>query len=433
MQGRVLAGAALMAAVIAAAYALLGGSDPYELRLRFDNAGQLVKGNVVTVGGLPVGTVSKIALTDANQAEVTIDVTEDRFTPLHRGTRADVRISSLSSVANRTVALEPGPTSEPRLPSGTTIPATATSTPVEIDQVVSTLDQQSRSDLQSLIHGSAELYRGHASDANRTLAALNPAVGQTAGMLDQLARDQAAFRGVIVDTAAIMTTLDQQRAGLDGLLGGASRLTAELASRTASIDGLLRRSPAGVRDLGSLFALYTRTFDRLRPDARLLSAATPQADEAVRRLQPTLRDAVPALADARPLVVSLAEILRGTPGLRRSGVPALERTSSAVAAAMPIVRGALPYFPDVIQGAIGGFGGQTAAGYDANGNYIRIAPEVGTLALEGAQTAAGLVNTGGSGPSRGNVNRCPGGAASADDKTSPFAVEQTGCDPSQTP
>ena len=52
---RILATAALIAAIALVAIALFGGGDAYRVKAVFDNAGQLVPGNEVRVGGQPVG------------------------------------------------------------------------------------------------------------------------------------------------------------------------------------------------------------------------------------------------------------------------------------------------------------------------------------------------------------------------------------------
>ena len=74
------------------------------------------------IGGRRIGSVKKIELTDDNQAEVTIDV-EEPYAPLHEGTTAIIRLTSLSGVANRYVALSPGPNNAPELQDGAVHPA----------------------------------------------------------------------------------------------------------------------------------------------------------------------------------------------------------------------------------------------------------------------------------------------------------------------
>ena len=65
---------ALVLAVAVVAVLLLRGDGGTTYKLRFQNAGQLVKDDDVQVGGRRIGSVRKIALTDNNQAEITIAV-----------------------------------------------------------------------------------------------------------------------------------------------------------------------------------------------------------------------------------------------------------------------------------------------------------------------------------------------------------------------
>ena len=82
------------------AVALFGGGDSYKVKVVFENAGQLVKGNEVRVGGQPVGSISDIELDDQANAVVTMSV-NDSVAPLHEGTTATIRAASLSGITSR--------------------------------------------------------------------------------------------------------------------------------------------------------------------------------------------------------------------------------------------------------------------------------------------------------------------------------------------
>src|SRR3954451_1250932 len=167
MLRRAAAVVAVLIAVIVLAILLFGGGKSYEAKAIFQNAGQLVKGNQVEVSGQPVGKISDIRLTDDGQAEVVMSL--DKFTPLHAGTTATIRATSLSGIANRYVALDLGANSGPELPSGATIRADRTTAPVDLDQVFNTLDPKTRKSLQRLIHGQATWYTGRARETDRSL------------------------------------------------------------------------------------------------------------------------------------------------------------------------------------------------------------------------------------------------------------------------
>ena len=113
--------AALVAVVIAAAFTVVvllkGASGGYTVQARFQNASQLVKGNLVQVSGIRAGTVENIRLTPDGQAELTLNI-DEKYAPLRRGTQATVRQASLSGVANRYVDLRLAGAKSPAIPDG---------------------------------------------------------------------------------------------------------------------------------------------------------------------------------------------------------------------------------------------------------------------------------------------------------------------------
>ena len=101
---RAAAGGALLVGLVLVLVILFGGSSGRTYHLIFENGGQLVSGNQVLVAGQPIGTVNSITLTDDRNADVSISVDE----PLHSGTTAVIRATSLSGIANRYVSITPG-------------------------------------------------------------------------------------------------------------------------------------------------------------------------------------------------------------------------------------------------------------------------------------------------------------------------------------
>src|SRR3954451_14655233 len=112
---RATALAAVAAAAVVVLMLMLRG-PAYEVSLTVPNASQLVKGDQVKVGGVPVGKVSKIGLADDGRAHLVLSLRDHALTPLHAGTKAIVRSTSLAGIANRYVAIFPGPNNAPRIP-----------------------------------------------------------------------------------------------------------------------------------------------------------------------------------------------------------------------------------------------------------------------------------------------------------------------------
>ena len=150
-----LAVAALVAAVaVVAAVLLRGNGDDYVVYAEFQNASQLVRGNEVRVAGATVGSVDDIELTNNGGARVKVKINEKKYAPLREGTRAVIRLTSLSGVANRYIDLQlAGTGGKPEIKDGGTIRATETTSAVDLDQLISTFDRNAREDLQGVIRG----------------------------------------------------------------------------------------------------------------------------------------------------------------------------------------------------------------------------------------------------------------------------------------
>ncbi len=109
-------GALLIVAVVVIVLVTRSDNDAY--RLDFANAGQLVTGDLVRIGGTPAGTVTSIRLTDDGQAQVVISLNR-AFGPLRRGTTATIRNPGLTDVAARYVDISPAPSFRAGAPVGT--------------------------------------------------------------------------------------------------------------------------------------------------------------------------------------------------------------------------------------------------------------------------------------------------------------------------
>ena len=191
--GRVIARVAgigaLVIAIVLAALVLFGGDGGHKYKLIFQTGGQLVPGNQVLVGGQSIGTIDEIKLTPDAHAEVAITVDE----PLHEGTTAIMRATSLSGIANRYISISPGPNNRPEIPDGGTLTADKTTSPVDIDQLFNTFNAKTRKGLADFIQGQGTVYTGNGPQANRAYKYLAPGLQSTERLLAELTRDQATF------------------------------------------------------------------------------------------------------------------------------------------------------------------------------------------------------------------------------------------------
>jgi phospholipid/cholesterol/gamma-HCH transport system substrate-binding protein len=424
--------AALVVVALIVAFMILRGGSSYQVHARFADAGQLVKGGLVEVGGRTVGTVKEISLSDNNQADVLLNITDGDYSPLHRGTRAVIRSVGLSGVANRFVELHPGPEQRPEIDDGGTLSSQETQQIVDLDQLLTDFDPETRKNLQGLIARGADIYAGdgEARSANRVIQYLNPGIAQTRALASELVRDEQAFERLITTSSKVVTALASRRGDVEQGVANTAATLQEVAGERAAFEDLLgRAAPVLTRSRSTLRALRG-TLASVNPALREAQPVARPLAQVLRALVPAARNATPALAQTRTLLDPLRRSLLLLPPLTAAGVPALNSAKAAIAATRPITEGLEPYTPDIIGGFLNGFGGTTGSYYDANGHYIRIAPVAsqssanGLLSLlPGAQTPT-LANR------TGLTARCAGAASEpADDKSNPFVPDSSVCNP----
>jgi phospholipid/cholesterol/gamma-HCH transport system substrate-binding protein len=418
---------ALAIAAVAIVLVLATGGSTYVLHADFLDAGQLVKGDLVTVAGHQVGSVGSIALTKDGLADVELDISDQSITPVHQATLATIGQLSLTGVANRFVGLSLSG-GGPGIRSGGTLPLPQTRGIVDLDTFLNALTPRVRAGLQRILKtGAYFVHQPTASQFNDVLRYLNPALSQTAQFGAEVVADKFALDRLVASSAQVAGALANRSADLGGAVSSTAATLREVASERAALADAIGRAPAvlqqgtGVlRDVNYSLRILNPILVDLQPVApplaRLLSAVVPAA-----------RDAIPTIAGVQALVPSAKAALLALPPVERKATPAVKSLTSSLKGLTPILAGIRPYAPDVVAGFFSGVGGATGGTYDANGHYLK---SVLTLQPTGGGSLTGLLSvlgplTGSLGPFNGGRARllapCPGGGGPpAFDATNPW-------------
>lgn len=433
----------IVAAAVLAGLVLFGGSGGYAVTATFQNAGQLVEGNQVQVGGRAVGLVTGIELSRDGRAVIEMRL-EDEVAPLHQGTVAVIRASSLSGIANRYVSLAPGPNDAPEIADGGRIAADDGTAPVDLDQLFNTLDGRTRRALQRVVQGSAAQYAGKGPLANEALGFLNPALSTSSRLTRELVRDEQAFERFIVDTSRVVTALSERRAELAQLVGNANVTTRAIGDESVALERALALLPGTLRKANTTFANLRVALDDLDALVAASKPATRDLAPFLRKLRPLIAEARPTIADLRGLIRArgrnndLIELTSKMPRLADLASSVFPRSVSALRRSQPVLEYVRPYAPE-LTGWFTKFA-QGANAYDANGHYARIQPIFN--AFSPTDTPAGQVLTAAPGSQRlagfetRRGNRCPGGATQPPpDGSAPFRDSdgRLDCDPATVP
>lgn len=434
--GRVAAAGAVLIALIAVGIIVLGSGSTYSVNAIFENASQIVTGDLVEVGGTSIGTVNNIAITPDGRAELTLDISNSKFTPLRQGTRATIRELSLSGIANRYVDLQMGPPNAPTIPSGGRISQTNTVSEVDLDQLFNTLTPATRRGLQQLIQGTAAQYAGAGARAQAAWQYLNPAVASTSLLFAELNRDTSKFTRFIVKSGHLFSDIATRQADLSALITHLATTTQALAAQHVALGQSIADLPGFMRLANTTFVNLRTALDVLTPLVNASKPVAPKLQKLLLTLRPLAQDSVPTvqalsevvskpgpgndLIDLTKLGVPLAAVtvrnIHADGALRRGAFP---ESTIALNDSTPELAFARPYAVD-LTGWFEGF--SHPGGYDANGGYSRVAPIIGVASFNNGllnllpslfQPILRSVVAFGSGTSPGAVttnygDRCPG-------------------------
>jgi phospholipid/cholesterol/gamma-HCH transport system substrate-binding protein len=435
---------ALALVILLAAWLLLfRGSGGTEYTLMFESAGQLVPDNDVQVGGRRVGSVKSIELSPDNQAAIKVTV-EEPYAPLREGTKATIRLTSLSGIANRYIALTPAPESAKELEEGATLTTASTTPVVDLDQLFNTLDAKTRGDLQDVIKGFAAQFRGKGGEAGEATKYFNPFLSTSRRLVGELTEDEDSLVRFLVDSGRLVTALAEKRDDLSDLVGNTNATARAIGQENVALARALGLLPTTLRRANT-------TFVNLRATLGDLDVLVAESKPATRDLAPFLRELRPLVADSRPTIRDLrtlirrdgrdndlVEATRKLPALQRVATPAFDNSREALVKLQPVLEFLRPYSPEFV-GWLRDFG-QGASNYDANGHYARIQPIFNAFNFNDNPAGGVLTPIPPSqrfdGLETNQLRRCPGAASQPNSDGSAPWRDVSGtldCDPNQVP
>jgi phospholipid/cholesterol/gamma-HCH transport system substrate-binding protein len=343
----------LIALVVIAILVFLGFTKdipftrPYEVNAVFQSSNGLRPDSPVRIAGVEVGKVKKVdAQDDTDNAVVTMAI-DNSGLPLHEDATAKIR-PRIFLEGNFFVDLQPGTPGAPELDDGATIKVTQTATPVQLDQVLTALQSDTRQDLRDVLEGLGTALTSEPSPADDRDA--DPSArGETAAKSWNDAYDDAgpaARAQAEVNEALLGTEPDQDLGRLiegtgktaAGLVRNETQLKdlvtnfnvtmAALASEDTNLSASIRELPATLETANAAFASLnaafppTRAFAReilpgVRQTAATIDASLPWIEQmrglmSKAELQGLARDLSPAARDLAQLTDQAIELLPQT-------------------------------------------------------------------------------------------------------------------------
>ena len=292
----------------------------YEVSAVFESSNNLKKGSPVRIAGVEVGKVVKVEPEGKGTTAAKVTMTIGKSgRPIHEDAHAKIR-PRIFLEGNFFVDLEPGTPGTKEMADNATIPIQNTAIPVQFDQLLTSLQSDTRDDLKTLLdeYGKA-LDKGGAEAFNRSIPYWKPAYRDTAivseASLGELPHDLSNY---IKGAGATAAALDRNSGQLKSLITDFNTTANAFAVEQGNLRAAIAELP--------------NTLHAAQPALASLNNAFPPLRQFAHDLRPGVQSSGPALDAAIPLVHQLRGLvsedeLRGFARDLRPTVPALARLS----------------------------------------------------------------------------------------------------------
>lgn len=250
-------------------------------RATFSEASRLKTGQDVRIAGVPVGSVTEVALNPDNTVDVGFDI--DKRYQLYTSTRAVIRYENL--VGDRYLEITSGPGELRKLAPGSTIPKDNTAPALDLDAllgglrpVVKGLDGSKVNELSGAV---IELLQGQGGALSSMLASTS-AFSQNLAARDQLIGE------VITNLNTVLSTVDERSAEFDASVDRLQQLITGLSEGRDPIAGAIGPLATAENDLTEMLAGSRRplqgVIEQLRPLAAELDDRKAEVNEVIEPL-----------------------------------------------------------------------------------------------------------------------------------------------------
>jgi len=371
-------------------------ASPFEVSAVFPSANNVKSKSPVRIAGVNVGKVKRIERVNGSAQAARVVMEFDKAgLPIHKDAVFTVR-PRIFLEGNFFVDVQPGSPSAPILADGDTVPINQTKTPVQLDQILTALQKDTREDLRAALFWLSKGLEGQgAKGYNRSIQYWEPAYRDGAIVSDATRGTvDGDLSNYIKNAGTTAEALDRNAGQLKSLITDFNTTANAFAREDDNLEGTIAELP--------------RTLRAGIPALDALNTAFPPVRAFVKDFRPGVRSTGPAIDASLPFIRQLRDLvqpaeLRGLARDLRLTVPSLARLNESQ---VPFNRQArqlascqnevtLPWSVDTIQDKdfpatgpvfqeatkpLPGLAGESRTG-DANGQWFRVslaAPNVAT-------------------------------------------------------
>jgi phospholipid/cholesterol/gamma-HCH transport system substrate-binding protein len=273
----------------------LVGSDFVDRKLEFSTAQSLTpgQGQEISIAGIKVGEIAKVELVDG-RARVTAQVRRKYAERIYRDANALVRPKT--GLNDQTIQLDPGTRAAGQAGKDFVIPVSRTLPNVNADEILASLDRDTRDFLRLLLSGAGEGLKDNSRELSNTLRRFEPTARFVARFTDLLKERRRNIARSIHNFRLLAESLGEKDDELAQLVDSSNAVFQSFVAEDANLREALRDLPGTLGE----------TRSALRKTDRLARALGPAA----RDLRPFARALAPALRETRPFLRTSTPIIR---------------------------------------------------------------------------------------------------------------------------
>jgi phospholipid/cholesterol/gamma-HCH transport system substrate-binding protein len=319
-------------------------TETYKIQAVFEDSNLVAPRSPVRIAGIDVGKVVAVdQYKDTGMSVVTMEIT-DNGRPVGKDATLKIR-PRLFLEGNFFVDLKPGTPGAEELPDGGMVPVSQTAMPVQLDQILTTLQSDTRRGLQDTLVG-----LGEALDSEPTAADDADQDPDVQGLTGAQALNKAletsipALRGSAIGAQSLQGTekhdLSKMIKGIAGVSRGLARNENQLAQYITDFNTTLATTAAHASQLEEVVELIGPTSRNLRLGLTSVDAALPPTQAFAREILPGVRETPRAVAAAGPWLDQAIPFFsqQELGNLLKDITPATQNLARATHESIPLVR-----------------------------------------------------------------------------------------------
>ena len=320
--GHFIALVVLMVVGIACGFFILQGQrlpNPfqhyYSVNVAFPTAAGVEPGlgEPVNVAGVRVGEISGVSLQDGD-AIVHVQIDPTKIGRFSRDARA--QLVPRTPLEDMEIDISPGHPAVGPLKSGGTIPVGQAVVPVNSDEVLRSLDTDTRTWLASLITSLGQATRGRGADIRNLLRALGPTSAQLQQVGQLLAQRHQELAAIVHNLGRVAQAGAQENGQLRTLIQTGDLTVRSLSGQDAALRQSIDALPGALAQTRTTLAHITTFANALGPTARALEPTARSLPATLRRSQLLFKGAVLLPLNRIPAFINAVKPLsKDLPGL----------------------------------------------------------------------------------------------------------------------